>query len=383
MTLHYKNVLKYIVFALGVLYSLQGYAYPSDTIYSKIAIFFIMVIGIVLLLSHINFINRPIFKPLYLLILLNVIYYGFFTVTTPEMAFHQLKYVLYTLLFFIIAFYLALNNCISTKDLLVFFCIFYIVAIFKFYTEGRIINSLGMDVWTRNSGYFFAHLLPFLYLIKRKYISTVLLFLSLAFILVAAKRGAIVISVVFAGFFLFQTFLKSGNKVSPQNIMLFVFIIALVSFFIFNIYSANEYLQYRVGLTLSGDTNGREYGQIFGAWLNSDNILSYIFGLGFCASVSITNSFAHNDWLELLSMAGLLGVIIYFMFFVQVYLFSKKANMPIRDKNILQSILIIWLLKTIFSMGYNDDGMIPIVILLGFIVGKYYYDSRVNSKYVR
>lgn len=144
-------------------------------------------------------------------------------------------------------------------------------------------------------------------------------------------------------------------------------------YFIYDVYYNNEYLQFRMNRTLEGDSSGRDYfySQMWNYWANSSSGLNYLFGFGFAASVKITGLYAHNDWLELLTMSGLFGVIIYIIFFVQLIKFSLKYSLTIQDKNIILSILLVWFLKTLFSMGYGDFGMNTILILLGYIVGKY------------
>ena len=102
--------------------------------------------------------------------------------------------------------------------------------------------------------------------------------------------------------------------------------IAAVVFLGYRYYLDNEYLQYRLEVAAQGNISGRDiiYSNIWNSWLNS-NSFHFLFGYGFAASIKITGgSFAHNDWLEILSNFGLLGVIIFAVLFYQVITSAKS-----------------------------------------------------------
>ena len=77
---------------------------------------------------------------------------------------------------------------------------------------------------------------------------------------------------------------------------------------------SEEFMIKRMASILEGNTSGRDviYGTIFTKWYSSTNIWNLLFGFGFAGSLEITGgSYAHNDWLELLSNFGLTGIIAY------------------------------------------------------------------------
>ena len=103
------------------------------------------------------------------------------------------------------------------------------------------------------------------------------------------------------------------RKSKIERYLLSFISITVVVFLGYRYYLNNEYLQYRLELAAQGDTSNRDiiYSNIWNTWLNSD-FFHLLFGYGFAAYLKLsgTGNFAHNDWLEILSNFGLLGVII-------------------------------------------------------------------------
>lgn len=202
--------------------------------------------------------------------------------------------------------------------------------------------------------------------------------------MISAKRGAILIAFVSILHFLYFYYIKNNKKNILKNALIFLFILASIFLSVMYIYNNNDFLQLRFEMTLEGDSSLRDYlyQQMFDYWSSSYNSLwNFIFGFGFLSSVSITGLYAHNDWLELLTMSGLFGVVIYLILFIQIFKFIRIKYIDSKDRNIVISILIIWFLKTIFSIGYFDVTLINILFLLGYIVGKYYVMNKtINAR---
>ena len=80
--------------------------------------------------------------------------------------------------------------------------------------------------------------------------------------------------------------------------------------------------------------------------------------------------FAHNDWLELLSNFGLFGVIVYIMLFFAAYKLIRNPNWGDTDKRLFMlTVIIMWFLITLFSMGYtSSDGYLK-AMLLAYLIG--------------
>lgn len=385
MKINLYNLTKYVVFILIIIYYLQGVIYNQGNIIGKISILFLLSIAAIFFILSFNYIKRPVINAIFLLIILNLIYYLFssnqFSITANYMSnisvfntTSAIKEILFNLLLFFVSFYLTIKNKISDKDLIVFFLCVFILTILKYFTSARTLSAeLGRDEFINNISYNFIHLLPFIFFIKRKYLSIILLFISLIFIMFSAKRGAIIIGIFFTFFYVYKIYFKDSRKILIRNIFFSIFVFLIATMIIYNIYNDNVYLQFRMEQTMMGSSSGRDviFTKLWHNWIDgSNNLLNLLFGFGFAASVKISGSFAHNDWLELLTMAGILGVIIYFIFFMQLIAVSKKQSISIQDKNIIISIILIWFLKSLFSMGYSDLFMFPISILLGYIIAR-------------
>lgn len=385
MKIKIHNTTKYLVFLLLLTYFSQGVLYPTGTTYAKVILVVSLLIQTIYFFLSLKYINRAVVNSIALLIILNILYYLFSSSGTEIYfsSFITLKLILYNLLFFFFSFYLSLKNIISEKNILYFYLVIFIITILNYYSlSNKISYDLEREEFTNNLGYTFVTLLPFLFLIKRKYISIIILFISLIYILLSAKRGAIIIGITFTLYYFYQEYIKNSGKKFLTNIFILLTLITIFSYILYDLFISSVYLQKRLLMTLEGNSSGRDslYSNIFNYWLSShDNILNYLFGFGYNAAYNIVGTYAHNDWLELLLMSGILGVGIYLSFFIQLFFFSNKSYLEIRDKKILVSILLIWILKSMFSMGYGSLTMLYINVLLGYIIGKYQRRDEKNT----
>jgi len=120
---------------------------------------------------------------------------------------------------------------------------------------------------------------------------------------------------------------EKRNRFKGYAIVLIL--ITALGFFAYKTYQNNEYLIARMTAMAEGDSSLRNviYANIFNSWVNSDNILNFFFGYGFAGSLKLSGgSFAHNDWLEMLSNFGLTGVLVYLFLFVAVAKTSVIIN---------------------------------------------------------
>lgn len=388
MKLDIKNILKYVVFFLLLFYTSQGIFLPTGLMISKVVLGVLLFIEVICFILSFSSFRKPVINALFILVLLNIIYYIFSekhfyvagNIGNSNALNHfytwvTIKDICFNLLFFFIAFYLSKKNKITESNVKCFFYILFAMSIIEYFTNSNFIKTeTGLDEYTNNVGYSFVHLMPFIFLIKRKDISMIFLFISLGFIMFAAKRGAIIIGILFSLLYIYNLYLKNAGHKFFRNIIIALILLLIVSFLVYNIYLSSDYLQLRMEDTLEGNSSGRNifFAQMWNYWSNSFNsIWNFLFGFGFASSIKITGLYAHNDWLELLTMSGVFGVIIYLQFFLQLIKFLNKYELSFQDRNIFISIFIIWFLKTLFSMGYGDIEMIPIIILLGYLVGKY------------
>lgn len=227
--------------------------------------------------------------------------------------------------------------------------------------------------FTNNGSGVFLMLLPLLFLMKSNVQKWVSLLACLFFILLSAKRGNIVASVIPVVLFVFYV-LKDSRR-SFVKVFFVIVVILISSWLVYSWVETNDYLMYRIDKTLEGNSSGRDviYAGAWHVWCDSDSFLHLLFGYGFEATKhqSLTGyHFAHNDWLEILVDYGLLGVLLYFIAFVSVFLLVKKVE-SFQMKMVLLSSVLIWLFKSFFSMGFTADTLPVLMISIGTALGRY------------
>lgn len=324
-----------------------------------------------------HYANKPVLNGITLLFMLNTVYYvmcekevhGSIIGTTNT--FGYFANIFLNLGVFFAAYWMSRLNKINDRDMLHFFFFMFFVSILRYVTEMTTSFETYNTNRTLNVGYLLVSLFPYLILVKKKYLSIPILLLLFFLILSCVKRGAIIIFVLSTLYYMKVTLFQKGFKHFFVALLSLVVVSVVGYFLVGNVLESNELLMKRYEMTMEGFTNGRDdiFSAIWNAWLNSDSIINILFGFGFCSSVSIAGIYAHNDWLELLSTAGLLGVIIYAIFIFQLASFTRKNNLPSDYKHILVLSLIAIIITSLTSMYYCDVDHIILTLLVGYVVG--------------
>ncbi len=320
--------------------------------------------------------KKGLYKAWTAFLFLNIIGFFFTGRLSDSHQFGMFKNTLVCLLSFYPFYYFSVKKQLAAKELLIFFLIMLPVAIGQFYYSRTLIlserYSLNEDI-VNNAAYKFVLLFPFVFLIqKNKVLSAVLALVVLFFIIAGSKRGAVVVGTVILLWYFYYQMKMIDEKQKWKGFLLSFVSIAAVVFLGYRYYLGNEYLQYRLELAAQGDMSGRDiiYSNIWNSWLDS-NFFHFLFGYGFAASIKISGIglFAHNDWLEILSNFGLLGVIIFAVLFYQGFKLSLNKEWG-RDKRILMAAIITSAFATtLFSMWYTSLETYLNAMLLAYLVG--------------
>lgn len=269
-------------------------------------------------------------------------------------------------------YFLCRDQKIKNKYYTIFIFALLILSILQFiYSQITIQTHLNSDKGiTNNSAYWFVCLLPFLPIIlERKPFTTLILFLiSIFFIITGAKRGAIVCLCTASLFSLFFYF--RHKTISFRLIIILTLSILSIIAFTLYLYSTNEYLQMRFQTTNETGIGTREiaYKALFTHWQTDDNLFTSILGNGTAQTVAVWGNYAHNDWLELLIDNGILGVTFYACLFLSLFIQIYRSSMPFAEKWAAYLCLIIWGLKSFFSMGYTNISSAILPGLLGLLL---------------
>ena len=261
----------------------------------------------------------------------------------------------------------------------------YVLSIYAFYGALEIQKSyatlfkLDQDEYTVTSVYSFLSLMPLLLLLKnKKVVQFALLSVMLAFFILGAKRGPIILGGMSAIFLTLCMFVGCSIEEKIKLFFIEVLFFAGIVLFVAHQMSLSPYLSWRLEQTLAGNSSGRDvYVQtIWNYYLNSLSNRQMILGIGAQGTLAVNESFAHNDWLGILLENGILGVFLYGLYWIGFVYTWFKSKID-KDSFIAIGLLIfIGFGKAIFSMYYlpaTSEMMFSsgcFVIALGYYLGK-------------
>ena len=384
----------HIYILLWIIYSFNGVLYEPSGFLARGSFLFIMLMSFNDIYNVIKEgITNPYIKGLNLLVLMFTVYGGIFILdrevlyngrmeVVPHITY--IKTIYMALLPFYSFYRYAREGYLSEKVIVKLLPLFMLVALVK-YLDNMFSRQemLGGEGITNNMGYYFVALMPFAYLLnKRKSLQYSYLFFNYIFALLSVKRGAIILATILLLWFLFN-----GMKVKKNKGKIFVIsIVAIVGMTLAFKYMVghNDYFASRLEGTIEG-TSGNERGDMYTEmlewYLDNNSIEGLLLGNGPYTSIKLIGQPAHNDWLEIALAQGLLGIVVYLLywyFLVRTVLLYKKTNNKV-SFCISSSFFIIYFLKTLFSMSYAS---IPFyaMLILGFAMAQQPYAHCVRKR---
>lgn len=374
----YREIILNTLLLLLIMFFARGPFYQESTFFSRIILIILLGISSLYLAKTLLNKNKSSFYIYWLMLLsLNVLGFAFTGNLSNPLHTTMFISIIIAMLPFFPFYYFAKKGVLTEKHLRWFLLLVLPIVITKYYyTELTIMveRSLSDNYLTNNTAYYFTALVPFLFFMKKKKVfAYIISFVLVFFIVSSAKRGAILIAIVGMCYFLYYQ-LRTANKkeIYLTTILVLIAIIILI-YFGYKYVQSNEYLLNRLEKTSEGDSSGRDiiYRNIFFSWFNTPNLLNFIFGFGFAASteLSTTGNFAHNDWLEILSNFGLVGVLLYSLLIYSLLSFVRSSLLPIDKKIVLTTIFSLWLLTSFFSMVYSSSTTAIQSLLIAYIIG--------------
>lgn len=205
-----------------------------------------------------------------------------------------------------------------------------------------------------NTIYLFIGLLPFTFFFKRKVFSWIFLLVIWYFMVQSAKRGAIICGVIAMGLLMIQNVYASKSKIKIWQYIVLVFLFSIIAYYGYNFYLENQFLIERIESMIDGNSSGRDYliTKILHRWYQSNNIVTYLFGLGFSSSSQITGQASHNDWVEILASFGIFGLILYLLIYFALFLKIFDKNVSKDKKVIIVLVLLIAMVTSLTSRWY-------------------------------
>lgn len=377
MRININSVLRDILFFLLAIYFAQGALYSTGSIIGKLSL-----LGVFLISSYYcikSFVSKAP-KPLlvyFIMILLVLNFVGFVAGGKYDgLYFSQIRNIVAALLPFFAFFYLAKSGHLKERNLLFFFMLMLPVAIASFYqSKNTILSELAIssESVVNNVTYLFVSLIPFIFFWnKRKLLAIVSLLVLIFFIIQGAKRGALVTASIGVVVFAYYQFINTPPEKKISGYLIALVGLFAISAFAFHFFESNEFLVRRMqAISEGGSGRNSIYTNLLSAWYNSDSVLNYLFGFGFVATVDKSGSghLAHNDWLELLTNFGLLGVAIYLLLFFSLARFVLNPKTPYTYRFIMLAVSSMWFMQTLFSMYYTASSTAVTMVVLGYLIG--------------
>lgn len=356
-----------------VLYYLQGVLYSSGGAIST------GLLGINLLVSINCAIkiwklsnNPPYIKGLNLLLLMFTIYGFALILMSPSTIYYRMsgmsmasynyiKAIYLSILPIYAFYYFSLKGYLTAERLrwwAVVFCISCVVSYYIYMQQAMemlLESGLSAEETTNNAGYLFLSLIPIWAVYRRKpLLQYVGLAFCMAFILMGMKRGAILIGGVVVLYLIWQIIKNARGKQRVIVILLTAVLAVAGVYFLIDMMTSSDYFLQRLEATTEGNSSGRDsiYSFFWTYFTEKADVLHYLFGRGANGTLEIYEKVAHNDWLEIAVNQGLLGIVVYAVYWKKLYS-TWRLSTNIEAKTILALIGIIYFAKTIFSMSYG------------------------------
>lgn len=379
---------------LWCLYYLQGILYLEGGTLSKVLLIVLMGYSLYCAARVISLKSVPLFfrglSPLFILMsvygIFRLLFVGDISVSGVVIpSFNALKIVVLSLMPLYSFYLLSERGYINEKWIRSWLFVFFIVVVLCLYKDMTQSLALAMEIhsdkteFTNNTGYLFLALFPAITFFRKKpLIMYLFLFICSGFILFAMKRGAILIAIIALLYIVLSSFSKSKGRTKFAIIVLSILLAIGVFEFVEYFYSSSDYFVARIEQTRSGDASGRQemFPMYLNYLLNQVDLITFLFGAGADGSWLVFGEVAHNDWFQMAIDYGLIGFIIYIIYWLDI-LKNRKSfdNNPLIQPYTL--FIIIELMKTFFSFS-----IFQLPIYETCIVGYCLSEVRKNRKQI-
>lgn len=376
------------------LYNTQGIFFPKGTLFTQILVLLLLLVSL-----YYCFVCNTRYKlPVYfygLNILLSMfVVYGFFLMfggynsmdySKHVDSFSYLKNILLSLLPIYAFFVFFKENQISSKNFFIWILLFISVATLNYFKNHQemliaaILNKSKAEEFTNNVGYEFLAIIPAcVFLYKKPFLQYLAIGYCMIFMLMAMKRGAIIIGVVCIIWFMWKN-LRQRNIKKKFGLMALSLLLCFVSYHFIKYRMEDSLLfQERVEKTLEGNSSGRGelYSEFANYFWNKTTPIQFIFGSGANATLRISSNYAHNDWLEIAVNQGIIGLFFFTLYWLLFIRTLSSKNFDIHTKLALQLLFVIYFMKTFFSMSYASMP-IPATFILSYCLVQEKKDEQI------
>lgn len=361
---------------LWCLYLLQGTLYSADRLIGKTL--FVLILGISLfyaIYANMHYKLPDYVKALNVLLIMFSIYGVLHIMFDQSIGWHNiptyyyLKNIYLSFLPIYCFFVFVKQGDFNENKLKVWIFIFCAVATASFF---KIQATFDVEESTNNSGYVFLSILPITTVYRKKpLIRGLLMAYCSLFILMAMKRGAILIAVAVLLLLILDMTRKSSGRRKLLSLVLVVLFIAAVVYYVLYLLQTSDYFVLRLQQTVEGDSSYRDiiYANAYDYFVNRTSFFTFLFGNGADATIKLLGNYAHNDWLEIAINNGLVGVILYLIYYIYFIKALRKTSNDAFLRIALGTTFLIVFAKTFISMSYSIT-TIYTACIIGYCIAK-------------
>lgn len=356
-------------------YLIQGVMIPTGgTVFSQLILSCAMLMGIYYTVKTICLPNIPVYFTGLNMLFFMFIIYGILLLFSnhhyiiifswsevPNSTF--LKNIFLSLPNIYVFYYFSRKGYLTEKALKKWVIVFLASSVFRYIdNQMALLNMMQLKgvqtkEMTNNMGYLFVALMPTIAVFKDKVrIQYGILILCMAFIMMAMKRGAIIVGTIMLIYILYFNY-KYNKNVSKRKVIVFSLFIIVAAYFITEyMMESSDYFMSRIEQTKEGNSSGRNalYERYWNHFKNETDIFKYLLGNGANATLGIGVNYAHNDWLEIAIDEGVLGLVIYCIYWFCFWRTIASIKYNITAKLVLTLTFISFLIMTVFSMSYTE-----------------------------
>ena len=353
---------------LWCLYYLQGLLYTEGGTLSKGLLVILLLYSLYCAVTVISMRKVPSFfrgmTPLFIMMsiygIFRMLFVGDISVEGSIIpSYNALKIVVLSLTPVYVYYLLSVRGYINETWIRSWLFVFFVVVALCLYKDQISALQRALELhsdrteFTNNTGYLFLALFPAITFFRKKpLIMYLFLVICSGFILFAMKRGAILIAIIALLYIVLSSFSKSKGRTKFAIIVLSILLAIGVLEFVEYFYSSSDYFVARIEQTRSGDASGRQemFPMYLNYLLNQVNLITFLFGAGADGSWLVFGEVAHNDWFQMAIDYGLIGFVIYLIYWLDI-LKNRKSfdNNPLIQPYTL--FIIIELMKTFFSFS--------------------------------
>lgn len=386
MVLKEKHIL-FLYILLWFLYELQGLLWTEGNLLSQVIILTLNAMSLYYLwMVNMKVPNKPSYIYALNVLLLMFFFYGvvyvlegehFYLGVTVSKPFNYLKGIMNSLLPIYVFYYFAWKGILTKRYMQVLTFFFFIVVAICYWSYDVDSKSILMergverDAVVNNMGYEFLCLFPILaFFDRRTWLQYLGIVCVMTFILMGMKRGAILIGALCMIWFLLEMFYSAKHYKKLLIVIVSVIVVLIIAYLVWHLLQTSDFFNQRLQSTIEGNLSGRNllYATSFNYFLYDTTLFQFLFGSGANATLEVSMNYAHNDWLELAINQGVLGVVLYAVYWVCFF----RAWRSMSDNRLVAFafglLLLIYFMRTFFSFSYGDMNIYSTSVL-GYCLG--------------